>query len=80
MWKSRYAKNLLVAGFVNVSAVVERIKEIHDDIYILCAGKNTQFCIEDAVAAGMIIKQLMDEMNYYSINGKNYFTLKKWFY
>jgi serine/threonine-protein kinase RsbW len=27
-----------------------------------------------------IIKQLMDEMNYYSINGKNYFTLKKWFY
>ena len=27
-----------------------------------------------------IMKQLMDEMNYYSINGKNYFTLKKWFY
>jgi len=26
-----------------------------------------------------IIKQLMDEMNYYTINGKNYFTLKKWF-
>ena len=27
-----------------------------------------------------IIKQLMDEMNYYSLNGKNYFILKKWFY
>ena len=27
-----------------------------------------------------IIKQLMDEMNYYSLNGKNYFTLKKWLY
>lgn len=25
-----------------------------------------------------IIKQLMDEMSYYSINGKNYFSLKKW--
>jgi 2-phosphosulfolactate phosphatase len=61
MWKARYAKNLLVAGFVNVSAVVERIKEIQEDIYILCAGKNTQFCIEDAVSAGMIIKQLMED-------------------
>ncbi len=27
-----------------------------------------------------IIKQLMDEINYYSLNGKNYFTLKKWLY
>ncbi len=27
-----------------------------------------------------IIKQLMDELNYYSRNGKNYFTLKKWIY
>ena len=24
-----------------------------------------------------IIKQLMDDLNYYSLNGKNYFTLKK---
>jgi anti-sigma regulatory factor (Ser/Thr protein kinase) len=25
-----------------------------------------------------IIKQLMDEMDYYSESGKNYFILKKW--
>lgn len=68
MWKARYAKNLLVAGFINVSAVVKRIKEIHDDIYILCAGKYTQFCIEDAVCAGMIIKQLMDEDQEFEFN------------
>jgi 2-phosphosulfolactate phosphatase len=61
MWKARYAKNLLVAGFVNVSAVVEKIKEIKEDIYILCAGKQTQFCIEDAVCAGMITKLLIDD-------------------
>ncbi|MDD8019479.1 MAG: 2-phosphosulfolactate phosphatase [Bacteroidota bacterium] len=68
MWKARYAKNLLIAGFVNVSAVVERIKEIKDDIYILCAGKLTQFCIEDAVSAGMIIKQLMDDDQEFEFN------------
>ncbi|MCX7798516.1 MAG: ATP-binding protein [Melioribacter sp.] len=27
-----------------------------------------------------IIKQLMDELDYFSINGKNYFILKKWLY
>ncbi len=27
-----------------------------------------------------IIKQLMDEISYYSLNGRNYFTLKKWLY
>lgn len=61
MWKARYAKNLLIAGFVNVSAVINKIKEIKEDVYILCAGKQTQFCIEDAVCAGMITKLLIDD-------------------
>lgn len=61
MWKARYAKNLLIAGFVNISAVVERIKELKEDIFILCAGKATQFCLEDAVCAGMITKLLIDD-------------------
>lgn len=61
MWKARYAKNLFVAGFVNMSAVVKRITELKDDVFILCAGKHTQFCVEDAVCAGMIIKELMED-------------------
>lgn len=61
MWKARYAKNLLIAGFVNITAVVNKIKEIKEDIYILCAGKQTQFCIEDAVCAGMLTKLLIDD-------------------
>lgn len=61
MWKARYAKNMLIAGFVNMSAAVKRITELKDDVYILCAGKHTQFCVEDAVCAGMIIKELMED-------------------
>jgi serine/threonine-protein kinase RsbW len=37
--------------------------------------------IENLPESGMglfIIKQLMDEMDYYSESGKNYFILKKW--
>jgi len=36
--------------------------------------------IDNLPESGMglyIIKQLMDELNYYSLNGKNYFTLRK---
>ena len=37
--------------------------------------------IENLPESGMglyIIHQLMDEVNYITLNGKNYFTLKKW--
>lgn len=39
--------------------------------------------IENLPEHGMglyIIHQLMDEVNYITLNGKNYFTLKKWLY
>ncbi len=61
MVKARYAKNMAVGGFANVSKVVEFIKEVHEDFYILCAGKQALFCVEDAVCAGMIIKKLTDD-------------------
>ncbi len=38
--------------------------------------------IDNLPESGMglyIIHQLMDEVNYITLNGKNYFTLKKWF-
>jgi serine/threonine-protein kinase RsbW len=39
--------------------------------------------IENLPEGGMglfIIKQLMDELDYYTLNGKNYFTLRKYLY
>lgn len=39
--------------------------------------------LESLPESGMglfIIQQLMDELDYFSINGKNYFVLKKWLY
>ena len=39
--------------------------------------------IDNLPESGMglyIIHQLMDEVNYITLNGKNYFTLKKWLY
>ena len=58
--KSRYAKNLVVACFVNVSRVVEFLREINTDLSIVCAGKQGAFCLEDAVCTGMIIHMLRE--------------------
>ncbi|MBI1805445.1 MAG: 2-phosphosulfolactate phosphatase [Ignavibacteria bacterium] len=58
MVKGRHAKNLVVAGFVNLSAVVEFLAELHNDFIIVCAGKESNFCLEDSVCAGKIISKL----------------------
>ena len=58
MVKGRYAKNLVIAGFVNLSAVVDFLFELKSDVVILCAGKENHFCMEDAVCAGRIINHL----------------------
>lgn len=61
MAKSRYARRLFIAGFVNLSATVDAIREEGDDFLLLCAGKSNglrSFSLEDAVCAGMLIDQL----------------------
>lgn len=52
------ASRVIVAGFLNVSAVSDFVLSSHQDIAILCAGKNDQFGLEDAVCGGMIIDQI----------------------
>jgi len=61
MHKSRYARHLAIASFVNVSVVAEYIKEINSDFLIICAGRAGapgNFSLEDAVCAGMILHKL----------------------
>lgn len=58
MVKGRHAKNLVVASFVNMSTVVRFLRELHGDFVIICAGKEKNFCIEDAVCAGRILNML----------------------
>lgn len=58
MVKSRYAKHMLVASFVNLSSVVETLKELAEDFILVCSGQDNHFCLEDAVCAGKIINRL----------------------
>ena len=63
MAKSRYARRLVVGGFINLTAVVEFLYQERNDILIICAGKWNgvrSFSIEDSVCAGMMIQMLAD--------------------
>jgi 2-phosphosulfolactate phosphatase len=62
MAKSRYARALVVGSFLNLTTVVEYIKEENKDFLFICAGRiNTigYFSLEDAVCAGMMIQKLV---------------------
>jgi 2-phosphosulfolactate phosphatase len=64
MHKSRYARNLAIASFVNVSVIVDYIREVNGDFLIICAGRAgslSNFSLEDAVCAGMILNKIMDD-------------------
>lgn len=58
MVKGRYAKNLVIAGFTNLSKVVAFLKGLKEDFVIVCAGKQNDFSLEDAVCAGMVLSKL----------------------
>lgn len=56
--KCRYAKNLVVASFINISTVAEYIASLNEDFYIICAGNQNNFCIEDVACAGMLLSKV----------------------
>lgn len=61
MYKSRFAQNLAIGSFVNISTVIDFIKEMQTDVLILCAGRAnavSNFSLEDTVCAGMIVHKL----------------------
>lgn len=56
--KSKFAKTCLLCSFINISAIVDYVNSIDEDFTIICSGKLNDFCLEDAVCAGMILSKL----------------------
>lgn len=56
--KARYARELIVCGFVNMSLVQQFLSKPARDVVILCSGRGGNFSLEDAVCAGMLIHKL----------------------
>lgn len=58
MVKGKFAKNLVIASFVNLSTVLKFLLTLTDNLIFICAGKDNRFCLEDTVCAGKIIENL----------------------
>ena len=61
--KSRFAKLCLLCSFVNMSSIVDFVNSIDEDFTIICSGKLNEFCLEDAVCAGMFLSKLNSGRN-----------------
>ena len=56
--KAKFSENLFVCSFNNLSAMVQHLFNLNENIEILCAGDNNLFSMEDSVCAGMLINGL----------------------
>jgi 2-phosphosulfolactate phosphatase len=60
--KTRLAQKTYLAGFVNMTAIVQTLAEVETPIVIICSGKLGQFSLEDAVCAGNIVSALKQSL------------------
>ncbi len=60
MVKARFAREMTLCAFVNMSRVVEFLAANPRDFIIVCSGTNGMFSMEDSVCAGMLIGRLLE--------------------
>lgn len=64
MTKAKLAKSCALASFNNLDAIVEYILDLNEDVTFVASGKLNNFCLEDAVLIGVIIKSLLKQKEY----------------
>lgn len=56
------AKQVVIASFLNLDAVVRDLAAVGDDVEIVCAGRERRFALEDALCAGMLALRLRSRL------------------
>lgn len=56
-----HAQHVIVASFINFSAVKKFIANANADVLFLCAGWKGKFCIEDTMLAGALAHDLLHD-------------------
>jgi len=78
--KSIQVKVIKDENLVEVNIIDEGLPRTNLEIKKLDYDPNDLESLPESGMGLFIIQQLMDELDYFSINGKNYFVLKKWLY
>jgi len=59
--KSKNADQIVIGSFLNISRVVNYLKEGTNDVLILCAGWKGQVNLEDTMFSGAVVEALIDD-------------------
>jgi 2-phosphosulfolactate phosphatase len=58
--KSTGANHIIIGSFLNISAVANYLKTLHENIIVVCAGWKGKVNLEDTLFAGALVKELSD--------------------
>ena len=58
---------VLVGGFLNISAITRYLTSQHRNVLILCAAWRNKFSLEDSIFAGALTDKLLKTGNFYTI-------------
>lgn len=60
------SSQVVIASFINISAVASYLQKFTEDVVILCAGWKDRFSLEDAVFCGALSEKLLDSGEFQS--------------
>lgn len=69
---------LLIGGFVNLRAVVNRCRREKRDILIVCAGWKSRICVEDSLFAGALTSALLEDDHFESASDGTRIAVSLW--
>ncbi|MFP4620645.1 MAG: 2-phosphosulfolactate phosphatase [Bacteroidales bacterium] len=67
IYQARHCKRVIIASFLNLSAVAEFLIKAQDDVLVLCAGWKGKFSLEDTLFSGALCEQLLDSGKFHTI-------------
>jgi 2-phosphosulfolactate phosphatase len=62
--KAAGAKDIVIGSFLNVTAVVNYLKEVTTNVLIVCSGWKGKVNLEDTVFAGALVENLKDDFDH----------------
>lgn len=62
--RASVAKSLYLCGFINLNSIIDVLTNMQDlfPLAVVCAGKEDQFALEDAVCGGLLIQRLKERL------------------
>jgi 2-phosphosulfolactate phosphatase len=72
------AEQVIIASFLNISAITNYLLGQGKDVIILCSGWKGKFCIEDSLLAGLLSKNLLDSKNFITKCDSVYAAIDMW--